>query len=93
MIAAASALSSSILSSCKTFYVPHYSNISKGINRKIRILAYYDKVVLDKAHNFESNVFLVMPIQLVYGTSVVLLSCPFEPEIIHERAPEVFLHQ
>jgi hypothetical protein len=24
---------------------------------------------------------------------VVLLSCPFEPEIIHERAPEVFLHQ
>jgi hypothetical protein len=32
-------------------------------------------------------------IQLVYGTSVVLLRCPFVPEIMLERAPEVFLHQ
>jgi hypothetical protein len=32
-------------------------------------------------------------IQLAYGTSVVLLRCPFEPEIMHGRAPEVFLHQ
>jgi hypothetical protein len=32
-------------------------------------------------------------IQLAYGTSVVLLRCPFVPEIIHRRAPEVFLHQ
>jgi hypothetical protein len=28
-------------------------------------------------------------IQLAYGTSVVLLRCPFVPEIIHGRAPEV----
>jgi hypothetical protein len=32
-------------------------------------------------------------IQLAYGTSVVLLRCPFVPEIMHGRAPEVFLHQ
>jgi hypothetical protein len=28
-------------------------------------------------------------IQLAYGTSVVLLRCPFMPEIMHRRAPEV----
>jgi hypothetical protein len=27
------------------------------------------------------------------GTSVVLLRYPFVPEIMHGRAPEVFLHQ
>jgi hypothetical protein len=32
-------------------------------------------------------------IQLAYGTSVVLLRCPFVPEKMHGRAPEVFLHQ
>jgi hypothetical protein len=32
-------------------------------------------------------------IQLAYGTSVVLLRCLFMPEIMHRRAPEVFLHQ
>jgi hypothetical protein len=32
-------------------------------------------------------------IQLAYGTSVVLLRCPFVPEIMHGKAPEVFLHQ
>jgi hypothetical protein len=32
-------------------------------------------------------------IKLAYGTSVVLLRCPFVPEIMHGRAPEVFLHQ
>jgi hypothetical protein len=32
-------------------------------------------------------------IQKAYGTSVVLLGCPFRPEIMHGRAPEVFLHQ
>jgi hypothetical protein len=32
-------------------------------------------------------------IQLAYGTSVVLLRYPFVPEIMHEKAPEVFLHQ
>jgi hypothetical protein len=31
--------------------------------------------------------------QPAYGTSVVLLSCPFVPEIMRGRAPEVFLHQ
>jgi hypothetical protein len=31
-------------------------------------------------------------IQLAYGTSVVLLRCPFVPEIMHGKAPEVFLH-
>jgi hypothetical protein len=30
---------------------------------------------------------------LAYGTSVVLLRCPFVSEIMHGRAPEVFLHQ
>jgi hypothetical protein len=34
----------------------------------------------------------VEAIQLAYGTSVVLLRCPFVPEIMHGRAPEVFLH-
>jgi hypothetical protein len=32
-------------------------------------------------------------IQLAYGTSVVLLRCPFVPEIIHRRAPEDFHYQ
>jgi hypothetical protein len=32
-------------------------------------------------------------IWLAYGTSMVLLRCPFVPEIMHGRAPEVFLHQ
>jgi hypothetical protein len=33
-------------------------------------------------------------IQLAYGTSVVLLRCPFVPEIIIQgRAPKVFLHK
>jgi hypothetical protein len=31
--------------------------------------------------------------QLAYGTSVVLLRCPFVPEIMHGGSPEVFLHQ
>jgi hypothetical protein len=32
-------------------------------------------------------------IQLAYETSMVLLRCPFVPEIMHGRAFEVFLHQ
>jgi hypothetical protein len=32
-------------------------------------------------------------IQLAYGMSVVLLRYPFVPEIMHERAPGVFLQQ
>jgi hypothetical protein len=32
-------------------------------------------------------------IQLAYGTSVVLLRCPFVSEIMHGGASEVFLHQ
>jgi hypothetical protein len=32
-------------------------------------------------------------IQLAYGTSVVLLRCPFVSEIMDGRRPEVFLHQ
>jgi hypothetical protein len=32
-------------------------------------------------------------IQLAYGTSMVLVVYPFVPEIMHGRAPEVFLHQ
>jgi hypothetical protein len=32
-------------------------------------------------------------IQLAYGTLVVLLRCPFVPEIMNRRAPEVFFHQ
>jgi hypothetical protein len=32
-------------------------------------------------------------LMLAYGTSVVLLGCLFVPEIMHGRAPEVFLHQ
>jgi hypothetical protein len=32
-------------------------------------------------------------IQLAYGTSAVLLRCPFVPEIMHGRAPEVFLYK
>jgi hypothetical protein len=32
-------------------------------------------------------------IQLAYGMSVVLLRSPFVPEIMHRRAPEIFLHQ
>jgi hypothetical protein len=32
-------------------------------------------------------------IQLAYRMSVVLLRCPFVPEIMHRRALEVFLHQ
>ena len=32
-------------------------------------------------------------IQLAYGTSVVLLRCPFVTEVIDGGEPEVFLHQ
>jgi hypothetical protein len=32
-------------------------------------------------------------IQLAYEMSVVLLRCPFVPEIMHGSPPEVFLHQ
>jgi hypothetical protein len=32
-------------------------------------------------------------IQLAYEMSVVLLRCPIVPEIMHGRAPEVFLQQ
>jgi hypothetical protein len=32
-------------------------------------------------------------IHLAYGMSVVLLRCQFVPEIMHGRAPEVFLQQ
>jgi hypothetical protein len=32
-------------------------------------------------------------IQLANGTLVVLLRCPFVPEIMHGRTPEVFLHK
>jgi hypothetical protein len=32
-------------------------------------------------------------IQLAYGVYVVLLMCPFMPELIYRRASEVFLHQ
>jgi hypothetical protein len=32
-------------------------------------------------------------IQLAYGTLVVLLRFPYLPEIMHGRAPEVFLHK
>jgi hypothetical protein len=47
---------------------------------------------------FESQQGLWIPlceeaIQLAYGTSVVLLRYQFVPEIMYERAPEVFLHQ
>jgi hypothetical protein len=31
--------------------------------------------------------------KLSYRTLVVLLGCPFVPEKMHGRAPEVFLHQ
>jgi hypothetical protein len=31
--------------------------------------------------------------QLAFGTSVVLIRFRFVPEIMHGRAPEVFLHQ
>jgi predicted amidohydrolase len=45
-------------SECKNFNVAHYSIILKGINMKLEILAYYDKVHLfDKGHNSESNIF------------------------------------
>jgi hypothetical protein len=37
--------------------------------------------------------FHVRKLSKAYGTSVVLLRCPFVPEIMHGRAPEVFLHQ
>jgi hypothetical protein len=48
--------------------------------------------------DFESQQGLLIPscdevIRIAYGTSVVLLRCPFVPEIIHGRAPEVFHHQ
>jgi hypothetical protein len=32
-------------------------------------------------------------IQLAYGTSVVLLRCPFVPEIMHGSAHEVFFYE
>jgi hypothetical protein len=39
------------------------------------------------------GIFNVSTIQLANGTSVVLLRCPFVSEIMHGRAPEVFLHK
>jgi hypothetical protein len=43
--------------------------------------------------NREFGFFHVRKLSGSLGTLVVLLSCPFVPEIMHGRAPEVFLHQ
>jgi hypothetical protein len=56
------------------------------------------KPLVDHCYGFESRQGLWIlsyeeAIQLAYGTSVVLLRCPLMPEIMHGRAPEVFLHQ
>jgi hypothetical protein len=64
-------------------------------------LYFYGKIIVSLAPHrcgFESRPGLwilscEVAIQLAYGTSVVLLRCPFVPEIMHGRAPEVFLHQ
>jgi hypothetical protein len=37
--------------------------------------------------------FIEESIPLAYRMLVVLLRCPFMPEIMHGRAPEVFIHQ
>jgi hypothetical protein len=39
------------------------------------------------------NISFEEAIQLAYEKSVVLLGCPFMPEIMHQGAPEVLLHQ
>jgi hypothetical protein len=49
-------------------------------------------------YGFESRQGLLIlsceeAIQVAYGTPVVLLRCTFVPEIMHGRAPVVFLHQ
>jgi hypothetical protein len=36
---------------------------------------------------------IVPLVRTIFRTSVVLLRCPFVPEIMHGRAPDVFLHQ
>jgi hypothetical protein len=41
----------------------------------------------DRGFGFCSSAEAIL---LANGTSVVLLRCPFVPEIIHGRAPEVF---
>jgi hypothetical protein len=42
---------------------------------------------------FYKNINIEEAIQLAYGMSVVLLRCPFVPEILNGRASEVFFHQ
>ena len=57
-------LLSLFLSSCKNFNIAHYWISIKGINTKLGILAYHDKLQLqDKGHNPESYIiFRVMPL-------------------------------
>jgi hypothetical protein len=47
---------------CKNSNVACYEKFLKGINMKLGILAYHDKVLLlDMWHTSESNIFGVMP--------------------------------
>jgi hypothetical protein len=41
----------------------------------------------------EFGFFHVRALSSYYGTSVVLLTCPLVPEIMHGKSPEVFLQQ
>ena len=49
-------------SSCKNFNVTHYSKSIKGINSKLGMPAYHEKVQLyDKGHNSESYILELCP--------------------------------
>ena len=61
MIFRSSSMSSSSLSSCKNFYVAHYSKSTKCINTKLGIVAHHGKIQLqDKGYNSKSCRFGIM---------------------------------
>ena len=63
---AKSSLSSSSLS-CKNFNVAHYSESIKGINAKLGILAYLERVKLQgMGHNSEHYISMVIPILIKF---------------------------
>jgi hypothetical protein len=72
-----------------------YTSSLRGVRgRVVKVVDF--KPLAPHRCGFESRLWILSceeAIQLAYGTSVVILRCPFVPEIMHGRAPEVFLHQ
>jgi hypothetical protein len=88
--------------SCFQYHCVHYfkgpfNKLSRGVRgRAVKVVNL--KPLSPHRCEFESRHGLWIlsckeAIQLACGTSVVLLRCPFVPEIMHGRTPKVFLYR